>query len=59
MAIVGGALVPLAQGFLADVFNLQMSFLLPAVCYVFILFFGLKYANMYKGVPKAEPGHLG
>src|SRR5690606_1625433 len=54
MAIVGGALVPLAQGFLADVFNLQMSFLLPAVCYVFILFFGLKYANMYKGVPKAD-----
>ncbi len=59
MAIVGGALIPLGQGFLADVFNLQVSFLLPAACYLFILFFGIKYANMYKGMPKAEPGHLG
>jgi FHS family L-fucose permease-like MFS transporter len=59
MAIVGGALVPVAQGFLADMLNLQISFLLPAACYLFILFFGLKYANMYRGLPKAEPGHLG
>jgi len=48
MAIVGGALVPLAQGFLADAYSLQMSFLVPAACYTFVLFFGLKYAGMYK-----------
>ena len=47
MAIVGGALVPFAQGFLADTIGLQMSFLVPAACYTFILFFGLKYAGMY------------
>jgi FHS family L-fucose permease-like MFS transporter len=47
MAIVGGALVPFAQGLLADTISLQMSFLVPAVCYTFILYFGVKYAGMY------------
>ena len=42
----------------ADVFGLQLSFLLPAICYVFILFFGVKYAGLYKTSPKTEPGHL-
>ena len=48
MAIVGGALVPLVQAFLADTVGLQMSFLVPAACYAFILYFGLRFANMYQ-----------
>ncbi|MCD9026962.1 sugar MFS transporter [Luteimonas sp. BDR2-5] len=40
MAIVGGALIPLAQGALADIFGLRWSFLLPAAGYLYILFFG-------------------
>jgi FHS family L-fucose permease-like MFS transporter len=48
MAIVGGALVPFAQGFLADTVGLQMSFLVPALCYTYILYFGLKYAGLYQ-----------
>ena len=47
MAIVGGALVPFAQGLLADTVSVQMSFLVPAACYTFILYFGIKYAGMY------------
>ncbi|MET0267850.1 MAG: sugar MFS transporter [Duganella sp.] len=47
MAIVGGALVPFAQGFLADHVSLQMSFAVPAACYLFVLYFGLRYAGMY------------
>jgi FHS family L-fucose permease-like MFS transporter len=39
MAIVGGALVPFAQGLLADNISLQLSFLVPAACYLFILYF--------------------
>jgi len=46
MGIVGGAIVPYAQGALADHIGLQISFLLPAACYLFILFFGAKYANL-------------
>ncbi len=40
-AIVGGAIVPLVQGALADSIGLQVSFLLPAICYVFIIYYGL------------------
>jgi FHS family L-fucose permease-like MFS transporter len=47
MAIVGGALVPFAQGALADSVGVQASFMLPAACYAFILYFGAKYSSMY------------
>ena len=48
MAIVGGAVVPFAQGALADNIGLQPSFLVPAACYLFVLFYGVKYANLHK-----------
>ncbi|HEY7772918.1 MAG TPA: sugar MFS transporter [Marinagarivorans sp.] len=41
MAIVGGALVPLAQGALADTIGLQLAFLLPILCYAFIAYYGM------------------
>jgi FHS family L-fucose permease-like MFS transporter len=47
MAIVGGAVVPFAQGLLADAIGLHKSFLVPAACYAFILFFGLKFSGLY------------
>jgi len=48
MAIVGGAVVPFAQGLLADTIGLQWSFVVPAACYAFILYFGLRYAGLYQ-----------
>jgi FHS family L-fucose permease-like MFS transporter len=42
MAIVGGAVVPLAQGALADHIGVQPAFVLPLVCYLYIVFYGLK-----------------
>lgn len=53
MGIVGGAIVPYAQGGLADSIGLQVSFLLPAACYLFILYFGAKYANLTKPADEA------
>nr|WP_232063473.1 sugar MFS transporter [Undibacterium sp. KW1] len=47
MAIVGGALVPFLQGYLADSIGLHTSFYVPAACYTFILYFGIRYAGMY------------
>lgn len=51
MAIVGGAVVPFLQGGLADFLagiigegedsGLQLSFIIPMLCYVYILFYGL------------------
>jgi len=47
MACVGGAIVPPLQGFFADAtHDLQISFLLPVICYVYVLFYGLKGHNV-------------
>jgi FHS family L-fucose permease-like MFS transporter len=50
MAIAGGAVVPVIQAQAADAIGLQPSFLIPAVCYAYILYFGAKYARMYVDV---------
>lgn len=42
MAIVGGALIPLLQGFLADSIGIQKAFFLPVLCYLFIFYYGYK-----------------
>ncbi|MBK8816537.1 MAG: L-fucose:H+ symporter permease [Methylococcaceae bacterium] len=39
-AIVGGAILPVIQGFVADRIGLQSAFFIPAVCYVYIVFYG-------------------
>ncbi len=41
VAIVGGAVVPLLTGRLADLVGLQLALVVPAVCYAVILLFGL------------------
>src|SRR3546814_18185643 len=41
MAIAGGALV-IVQGWLADRYGLQLSFLLTAACELYILFYALR-----------------
>lgn len=40
MAIVGGAIIPVAQGALADAFGIQHAFILPAICYLYIMYYG-------------------
>jgi FHS family L-fucose permease-like MFS transporter len=47
MAIAGGAVVPLLQGAVGDALGVQISFLIPAACYTFILYYGLKYATIF------------
>ena len=42
MAIVGGAIVPLAQGWLADSAGILYSFVLPLLCYLYIAYYGHK-----------------
>ncbi|WP_116810761.1 sugar MFS transporter [Steroidobacter cummioxidans] len=42
MAIVGGAIVPVIQGYFADTIGLLSSFFVPAICYAYIVFYGLK-----------------
>ncbi len=42
MAIVGGAIIPELQGLLADRIGLHHAFILPVLCYLYILFFAAK-----------------
>jgi FHS family L-fucose permease-like MFS transporter len=44
MAIVGGAIVPISFGALADSFGFSSAFILPIICYGYIMFFAF-----YKG----------
>jgi len=41
LAIVGGAFIPLLQGLLADAIGIQLAFLLPILCYLFIGYYGI------------------
>ena len=52
MAIVGGALVPLGMGWLADRYGLQHAFLLPLLCYVYIAYYALRGSRV-RGLPEA------
>lgn len=40
MAIVGGAIIPVIQGMFADAYGIHTAFLLPAVCYLYIVYYG-------------------
>ncbi len=42
MAIVGGAVIPLLQGVLADRIGVQLAFLLPMLCYAYIAWYALQ-----------------
>jgi len=53
MAIAGGALV-VVQGWLADAFGLQMSFLLTVACEVYMLFYALWGARPTNAFPDLE-----
>jgi FHS family L-fucose permease-like MFS transporter len=41
MAIVGGAILPLIQGAIADHIGIQHAFFIPLICYAYIVFFAL------------------
>jgi FHS family L-fucose permease-like MFS transporter len=51
MAIVGGAAIPWVTGKVADVIGLHHSFIVPLICYVYIIYYGLKGS-----VPKLPKG---
>jgi len=42
MAIVGGAIIPLLQGALADRIGIHHAFILPAVCYLYIAYYAFR-----------------
>jgi len=42
LAIVGGAVMPLLQGVIADNAGIQFSFIVPLCCYLYIAYYGMR-----------------
>lgn len=45
MAIVGGAILPPVMGYMADEIGIQQSFVLPFLCFLVVVWYGLKGYN--------------
>jgi FHS family L-fucose permease-like MFS transporter len=41
-SIVGGAIIPVAQGWIADHIGIHHAFILPVICYAYIVYYGLR-----------------
>ncbi|HET7267630.1 MAG TPA: sugar MFS transporter [Oleiagrimonas sp.] len=54
MAIVGGAIIPLLQGMLADRFGVHYAFILPLLCYGYIIFYGLAGSRLPAGTAQGD-----
>ena len=48
MAIIGGALMPKVMGYLGDVYNMSVGFLMPLFCFAFIAFYGFSWTKLSK-----------
>src|SRR2546425_890768 len=42
MSIIGGALIPAVMGRISDVSNIQVAFVMPLLCYVYVIYFALR-----------------
>jgi MFS transporter, FHS family, L-fucose permease len=54
MAIVGGAIVPVIQGAVADNVSLLYSFVIPVICYLYIAYYGLKGHSPVTGASQTQ-----
>jgi len=46
MAIVGGAIMPMFMGWLADQWGMRIGFLMPLICFCFIAIYGLLWKKL-------------
>jgi FHS family L-fucose permease-like MFS transporter len=53
MAIVGGAILPPTQGFVADHIGLRASFIVPLLAYAYVAFYGWKGHRIGRGTEEA------
>jgi FHS family L-fucose permease-like MFS transporter len=48
-SIVGGAIIPELQGIFADRIGIHHAFILPAICYLYILYFAAACSRIHEG----------
>jgi len=42
MSIIGGAIVPAVMGFISDASSIQKAFVVPLICYAYVLYFAVR-----------------
>jgi MFS transporter, FHS family, L-fucose permease len=55
MSIIGGALIPAAMGRISDASNIQIAFLMPLICYIYVIYFAVRgyKPNLTLAMPEA------
>jgi MFS transporter, FHS family, L-fucose permease len=48
MAIIGGAIMPKIMGYLGDVYNMSVGFLMPMVCFAIVAIYGFSWTKLSK-----------
>jgi FHS family L-fucose permease-like MFS transporter len=46
-AIVGGAIMPILMGWMADHYSMRVGFLMPLVCFAFIMAYGFSWRRLF------------
>lgn len=57
-AIVGGAIIPVAEGALADRIGIHHAFILPALCYIYIAYYGFVGSKQIRAHSPGETSRL-
>ncbi len=52
MAIVGGAFMPFAMGWLADTYSMRIGFIMPLICFLYVMF----YAAFWPALERLDAG---
>ena len=55
MSIIGGAVCPALMGLISDAFDIQHAFIVPLICYVYVLYFAL---SGYRPAIRASGVHI-
>jgi FHS family L-fucose permease-like MFS transporter len=42
MAIIGGGLIPAVMGKISDLSNIQKAFIVPLICYLYVIYFAVR-----------------
>ncbi|HLH18412.1 MAG TPA: sugar MFS transporter [Bryobacteraceae bacterium] len=58
MAIMGGAVLPKLMGYVADKFDMSRGFIVPAVCFVFVAFYGFNWPKFSKADSLVQSGKI-
>src|SRR5260370_14949484 len=54
MSIIGGALIPAVMGRISDASNIRTAFIVPAACYLYVIYFAAARYKPKAAVPLCE-----